>query len=133
MTPPVLPVFPDVAHALCDLLADLGTCGTETPKALQSSLPYIRVTRTGGADDLVTDKANVSVDVFAANADDAKSVAEQARQRLTLGPFLAGLEYRTAHGRIDKARTAVAPQLLPPTDSDNLRLAVASYQIEMRR
>lgn len=133
MTAPVLTVFPDAEHAVCDLLADLGTCGTETPASLQSALPYIRVARTGGADDLVTDTASVSVDVFASGATEAMAVAEQARQRLTLGPFLAGLQYRTAHGRIDRARTVAAPQQLPPTDSDNLRMAVASYRIEMRR
>jgi hypothetical protein len=125
--------YPDVTRAVCDLLEDLGTTGTETPADLEANLPYIRVTRTGGADDLVTDTATVSVDVFAANATDAKDTAEQARQRLTLGPFGTGTSFATGHGRIDRARTVTAPQMLPPTDTDNLRLVVASYQVQMRR
>lgn len=126
-------VYPDATRAVCDLLASLGTCGTETPATLENDVPYIRVTRTGGSDDLVFDSSTVSVDVFAGDATTAKAVAEQARQRLVMGPFATGVDYRTAHGRIDTARTVVAPQLLPPTDSDNLRLAVASYRITMRR
>lgn len=125
--------FPDVTRAVCDLLGDLGTTGTETPADLQSEVPYIRVTRTGGADDLVTDTATVSVDVFAASASDAKDTAEQARQRLILGPFGTGTPFVTDHGRIDRARTVTAPQALPPTDTDNLRLVVATYQVQMRR
>lgn len=128
-----LPGFPDAERAVCDLLADLGTCGDETPKALQSTLPYIRVTRTGGADDLVTDKANISVDVFAASKSDAKDIAEQVRQRLILGPYRSDTSFRTDHGRVDKARTLSGPLPVPPTDSDNLRLVTASYEISVRR
>lgn len=125
--------FPDAERAVCDLLGDLGTCGTETPKALQSELPYIRVTRTGGSDDLVTDAANISVDVFAASLDDAKAAAEACRQRLILGPYRSDASFVTDHGRIDKARTLSAPLPLAPTDSDNLRMVVASYQVSTRR
>jgi hypothetical protein len=125
--------FPDAERAVCDLLSSLGTTGTETPAALQSEVPYIRVTRTGGSDDEVTDTATVSVDVFAADADTAKATAEQVRQRLILGPFSSDASFITDHGRIDRARTLAGPQVLPPTDSDNLRLAVASYSITLRR
>lgn len=126
MTTPL--AWPDVELALGDFLADLGTCGAETPLALQDSLPYIRLSRTGGGDDrMVTDTATVSVDVFAANPDDAKQLAETIRQRL-----LFGLPAKTAHGVLDFARTAVAAIQTPPTDSDNLRLAVASYVISAR-
>jgi hypothetical protein len=125
--------FPDAERAVCDLLASLGTTGTETPAALQSELPYIRVTRTGGADDRVTDTATVSVDVFAADATTAKAVAEQARQRLTMGPFLSDVPFATGHGRVDRARTVTGPQMLPPSDGDDMRLAAASYQVSLRR
>jgi hypothetical protein len=128
-----LPGFPDAERAVCDLLGDLGTCGSETPKALQSELPYIRVNRTGGSDDLVTDTANVSVDVFAASLDDAKRVAEACRQRFILGPYRSDASFRTDHGQIDKAKTLSAPLPIPPTDSDNLRLVTASYEISVRR
>jgi hypothetical protein len=128
-----LRAFPDVERAVCDLLAGLGATGTETPAGLQSQLPYIRVTRTGGSDDRVTDTATVSVDVFAADATTAKAVAGQARQRLTMGPFLSDVPFGTGHGRIDRARTVTGPQMLPASDGDNLRLAVASYSVALRR
>lgn len=128
-----LPGWPDAERAVCDLLSSLGTTGTETPQALQSEVPYIRVTRTGGSDDLITDNANISVDVFAADASTAKSVAEACRQRLVRGPYRSDASFVTDHGIIDRARTLSAPLSLPPTDSDNLRLAVASYEISVRR
>lgn len=127
MTTPSL-AWPDAELALCDFLADLGATGTETPGTLQSQLPFIRVTRTGGADDrMVTDRAAVSVDVFAADSSAAKQLAEVIRQRL-----LTGLPAVTAHGVLDYAATVVAAIQSPPTDSDNLRLAVASYIISAR-
>jgi hypothetical protein len=120
--------WPDVEECLCDLLADLGTTGEETPADLQSSLPFIRVTRTGGADDrLVTDSATVSIDVFAADRGTARALAETIRQRL-----LNDLPAATAHGVIDYAATSVAAIQSPPTDTDNLRLAVASYRVSAR-
>lgn len=126
--------FPDVAHAVCDLLRSLANgVDIETPEDLESQVPWIRVTVTGGQSDLVTDVAPVVVDVFAGGATEASSIAEHARQRLILGPFRSDVSFRTDHGQIDRARVAVGPQLLPPTDSDNLRLVTASYTISMRR
>ena len=127
--------FPDPERAVGDLLGDLaaGGAGNKTYTSLQSGpLPYIRVRRTAGTDDEITDSATVDVSVFAADATEAKSVAESCRQRLISGPF-AGTTFITAHGRIDRAVTDVAPQLVTATDSANLQLAVASYRITMRR
>lgn len=124
-----LQAWPDGERALCDLLASLGTTGTETPATLESETPYIRVTRTGGSDDhRATDTGTFSIDVFATGATTAKAAAEQVRQTL-----LTGLPAQTDHGQLDWAFTDVGPQLLPPSDTDNLRLAVASYKISMRR
>jgi len=121
--------FPDVELMLCDLLSGIGTTGTETPQALESEVPYIRVTRTGDAgSDRITDRALVSVAVFAANATDAKAAAAQARQLL-----VTGLPAQTAHGLIDWAWADSGPSLLPPTDSDNLRLVVSGYTVMTRR
>lgn len=129
-----LPGYPDIAHAVCDLLASLATgADIETPADLQAQLPWIRVTRTGGSSDLVTDSATLSVDVFAVGASQAAEVAEQVRQRLILGPFRSDVSFRTDHGQVDRVRVAVDPTLLPPTDSDNLRLVTASYNVSMRR
>lgn len=120
--------WPDVERAVGDFLAPLGATGSETPQALQSQVPYLRIGRTGGADDRTTDRANVSIDVFAADADTARQVAGQVRQMLLLK-----LPAVTAHGVIDWASTNSAPFMTPPTDSDNLRLCAANYTVSMRR
>lgn len=125
--PALLADWPDAERAMCDFLAPLGTCGPETPKTLQSQIPYLRVTRTGGTSDRVTDRASVSVDVFAADRDTAKAIAGQVRRML-----LTELPAATAHGVIDWATVNAGPAVLPATDSDNLRLAVASYQLSTR-
>jgi len=128
VTAPLAP-YADIELALADLLAQFGTCGTETPAALQSELPYIRITRTGDAgSDRVTDRANVSIDVFAADASQAKDTAGQVRQLLIVPGAKA-----TGHGQLDYGRLESGPALLPPTDSDNLRLCAASYTVSMRR
>lgn len=129
-----LTVYPDVPHAVCDLLASLATgADIETPANLQSQVPWIRVTRTGGESDLVTDRAPIVVDVFASGATGAWDVAKRALQRLITGPFRSDVSFRTEHGQVDKVTVSVGPQLLPPTDSDNLRLVTASYNVSMRR
>jgi hypothetical protein len=51
--------FRDAELAVCDLLAGLGTAGTDTRPSLQGTLPYLRVTRTGGSDDGITDISTV--------------------------------------------------------------------------
>lgn len=128
MTTPLAP-YPDVEKVLGELLAPFGTCGSETPLDLQSELPYIRVARTGDwGSDRVTDRSIVSVDVFAADADDAKAIAAQVQQLL-----LTGLPAPTALGDLDYGRSGGGPFLVPPTDSDNLRQVTASYNVSMRR
>lgn len=127
--------FPDPERAVGDLLGSLaaGGTGNKTYTSLQDGpLPYIRLNRTGGSDDGVTDESVISVGVFAPDTDTAKSVADLARQRLTCGPF-AGTSFRTDHGRIDRALTELAPMSVPTTDSANLALVTASYRITMRR
>lgn len=121
------PDWPDGEHALADFLAPLGTCGSETPKALQSTLPYIRIKRTGGPSDRITDRGAYSVVVFAASADEAKRVAGQVRQKL-----LEELPAATDHGTLDWPTVNSGPAVVPATDSDNLRLAAASYTVSTR-
>jgi hypothetical protein len=131
-----LAVYPDVPHAVCDLLVtlpDVNGADIEAPEDLQSVVPWIRVTRTGGTSDRITDTATLVVDVFAENATQAWDIAKAALQRLTRGPFLSDVSFRTAHGQVDKARVSVGPQLTPPADSDNLRLVTATYTVSVRR
>jgi len=127
--------FADPAAAVADLVAPFakGGAGPKTYATLQAGpLPYIRVRRTGGSDDEVTDTAVVDVSVFDSDAANAMTVAEQCRQRLTCGPF-AGSDFRTAHGRIDRVLTEVAPQLVTPPDLMVLQCVPASYRVTMRR
>lgn len=126
MTPPLAP-FPDVERAVASLLEDLGTVGTETGTDLQDNLPFLMVSVIGGNDDRVSDYPRVEVRVYAAGATQAKTIAETVRQRLIAGPAA------TDHGVVDRARTDVRPQVLPATDSDNLRMVVATYRLALRR
>lgn len=126
MTAP-LGAFPDVERAVCDLLDDLGTVGTETGADLQDTLPFILVVVIGGTDNRISDLPRVDVRVYAGGATQAKGIAETVRQRLIAGPNA------TAHGVLDKARTEVRPQVLPAADSENLRMVAATYRISLRR
>lgn len=130
-----LTAFADPAAAVADLLAPFaaGGAGPRTYATLQAGpLPYIRVRRTGGSDDEITDTAVIDVSVFASDAATAVTVAEQCRQRL-ISASLAGAGLDTAHGTIDQARTDIAPQLVTPPDLQVLQCAPASYRITMRR
>lgn len=61
--------------------------GAETPADLEKRLPMIRVQRVGGADERFSAHPRVSVDVFAATADEARTLANELRDRLL---FLRG-------------------------------------------
>lgn len=60
---------------------------SETPPDLETSLPMIRVERIGGADSRFSQHPRVSVDVFAATADEARTLAIRVRDELL---FLRG-------------------------------------------
>ena len=122
----VLTGWPDVERMLGDLLADLGTVGSETDTNLQANLPFIRVHRIGGSDNRVTDAARVDVDVYTTDATTGKTLTETIRQRLVSGPSA------TAHGVIDRAWTESGPQTAP-TDDPNLRRVITTYRISYRR
>jgi hypothetical protein len=123
----VLAAFPDVERAVGDLVAGLGTAGSETNITLQSTLPYIRIRRLGGSDDRVTDAARVDVHVYDTNATSAKEISEEIRQLLISGPSVTG------HGIIDRAWTEIGPQTIPADDTADIRQVVATYRISMRR
>ncbi|WP_327712371.1 hypothetical protein OG912_32125 [Streptomyces sp. NBC_00464] len=59
----------------------------ETPADLEDTLPMIRVERIGGADDRFSLHPRVAVDVFAATADEARTLANSVRDALV---FLSG-------------------------------------------
>ncbi|MFJ5103178.1 hypothetical protein [Streptomyces sp. NPDC088554] len=59
----------------------------ETPDDLERQLPVIRVERIGGADERFSQHPRVAVDVFAATADEARTLSGSVRDSLL---FLSG-------------------------------------------
>jgi len=59
----------------------------ETPPEMEKRLPVIRVERLGGSDERFTLHPRVAVDVFAATADEARTLAGRVRDALL---FLRG-------------------------------------------
>ena len=128
-----LTTFPDIEKVLGSVLEDLvgGSThiGNTTPVNLQESLPYIRVMRIGGVDDLVTDVATVAIDAFAAVRDDALSLAGSIQQRLISGPnVVAGVT-------VDETRSVVGPHEVPwsAAADPNMHRFTASYRVSARR
>lgn len=121
--------YPDVEVALVDLLGDLasGGAGTVTPPDLQDSMPFLRIKRFGGTDDLWTDAALVSVDAFASTRTAAFDLAESVRQRLLTFPHV------TAEGTIDRTTTATGPNEVGWSDDQTVRRFTASYRVTVRR
>lgn len=56
--------------------------GAETPDDLEQHLPAIRIERGGGADERFSEHPRVFVDVFAATADEARTLANNLRDAL---------------------------------------------------
>lgn len=86
--------FPDVQAALVTVLAGLAggadRAGVETPPDLEQRLPFICVTRIGGASTDVNDYARVQVDVLGATYAQVEPLAERVRQFLTGPPIRVG-------------------------------------------
>lgn len=121
--------FPDIETLLMGLLASLGTCVTATGPTLDTDIqttPTIRIVRTGGGDDRITDKARVSIDVFAKDWATAQSTAEAVRQALLVYPI------KTSLGVIDEVITNTGPAEIP-WDNPRVFRRNASFTISMRR
>lgn len=121
--------YPDVEACLVELLADLAATGTVVPSDLQSAVPFIRIKRTGGPNDLVSDSPSVTIDSFVLNEAGGRSnaydLAETIRQRLLDVP------HRTSVGLIDFVSTTSGPAEIP-WGSEVWRYS-ASYSISSRR
>ncbi|MGW6948981.1 hypothetical protein ACWGHD_18905 [Streptomyces xanthophaeus] len=63
------------------------TSASETPPDLEDLLPFIRVERVGGPDERFTAHPRIAVDVFAATADEARTLAGRVSDALV---FLRG-------------------------------------------
>lgn len=127
--------FPDVETVVQDLLADLvggvSHVGSETPPDLQDRLPFVRVTRFGGADDRVTDYADIDVDCYGSRRTATLRLAEQVRQLLTRGSHVVSSEGMRVV--LDKVTTELAPFQPPGDEDDTVRRFTASYSVRARR
>ncbi|MER7922181.1 hypothetical protein ABTY96_03420 [Streptomyces sp. NPDC096057] len=81
--------MPDIEAVLNPWAEELtgATAGAETPDDLETQLPVIRIERGGGADDRFSGHSRVFVDVFAATADEARTLSNALRDALL---FLRG-------------------------------------------
>ena len=127
-----LTAFPDIEAVLVTFLSEIDGVvgvGTVTPPTLgaDGSMPFIRVQRTGGGDDLFTDSAKVSIDAFGATRGDAYSLAETIRQLLLTNPIVL------PDCVIDHVLTGTAPVDVPWGDPTNVRRYNASYTLSARR
>lgn len=117
--------FPDAETVVMDLLQQVAyTCtmsGPDTP------MPHIRVARTGGTDDDVTDFPEVEVECFAESAAEAKSMAKRCRK------LIEDAAATKVNGiLIDDTGCLVGHMQIPDIDPDDRRL-IATYQLLMRR
>lgn len=125
---PLLGAFPDVEHAVCQILPDAVsglTADTVTPASF-TILPFARVVCHGGSDDRITDTSRVTIDYFAATRALAVAGAESVRQYLTK-------EGGHPSVGIDAVTTDSKPQDIPWNDANTPRRFVASYRITARR
>jgi hypothetical protein len=130
----ILPIFRDEESEVLDLIesyfAGKGRTvytGLETPdRALETTVPYIRVGRTGGAPvrgSEHTDRPVLDIDVI--TYDDragAKQIAKEIEQLLMSAPR-----------PLDRVNVLMSPQKVPWVEGSKFRRYYASYQLSLRR
>jgi hypothetical protein len=121
--------YQDAEAVFHEALGDLAPVVTRTGTDLASNLPQIRATRIGGADaDRITDVARMAVVVYAATIAEAKTLAEEIRQRV-----IAGRIKTESGGVIDRGRTETGPAEIGTDDPDQVRAMSAIYRVSLRR
>jgi hypothetical protein len=118
--------FIDLELAVIQTVTDLGSTGTVTPPTLETSTPFIRVSRIGGPSDRFMDFGRIDVDCFGATRGAAYSLAETCRQRLINVP------HAVTAGIIDSVITDSGPHEIPWGDP-KVRCFTASYTVTARR
>lgn len=101
------------------------TAGAETPPDLEERLPFIRVERIGGPDERFTAHPRIAVDAFAATADEARTLAEQARDALL---FLNG----PAGASVVRAVRCDAGPSRQPWGNPAIHRRGATYSVSLR-
>ncbi|WP_329168294.1 hypothetical protein OG709_29860 [Streptomyces sp. NBC_01267] len=106
--------------------ATFGAFGcAETPADLEQRLPVIRVERLGGSDDRFTRRPTVAVDVFAATADEARSLADCVRDALV---FLTG----PVNGAVIRSVRCDAGPSRQPWANEAIHRRGATYTVSLR-
>jgi hypothetical protein len=97
----------------------------ETPPDLEDRLPVIRVERIGGPDERFSQHPRVAVDVFAATADEARTLAGQVRDALVLlrGPV---------NGAVIRGVRCDAGPSRQPWANEAVHRRGASYTVSLR-
>ena len=121
----MLAPFPDAEAVVIDLLEPVAPGYTELPDNFTPDA--IRVTRTGGSDDGITDYALVEVTSFGSSRARAWQMDGAVRQWILAagGTSVNGV-------LVDLTRTATPSQQLPDPRED-LRVVTSSYRLAFRR
>jgi len=131
-----LAAYPDARAAVGDLIGEFVQAvylGSRTLSSIQSGkMPAARITRTGGADDGITDVSDIGLAVFAGDADTAVSVASSCHQRL-VSLRLASSDSGTAAGLVDSLEVAQSPELVSAPDVAMTQVVTSAYTVSMRR
>lgn len=119
--------FPDAEQVAQDMLTDLGWACKWLPKELIEHLPVIMVTRVGGTDDGVTDRAEIQVDVWHVDRSQAWALASRVRERVREFGYggMVGDIY------VDQAVLIQAGQQIPTEDPDD-RVVTQLVRLDMR-
>lgn len=108
---------------------------TELPANLGEVLPVIEVSRFGGSDDsLVTDDANIDIDVYAAAVNAVGGASKRDAARLLSGQVRSALRlhfpgYANGGAAVQSVTTISAPRWLPYDNVSELRRYNAAYRI----
>lgn len=122
----LLAPFPDAEVVLLELLDPaIAPACTATPPTITP--PLIRVVRTGGSDDGITDSPVVEVTCIGADRQASWALAEECRQVILASPntVVAGV-------LIDDAATFTPPQQIPDPDLDK-RSVTTNFVLAWRR
>jgi len=98
---------------------------SETPADLEEQLPVIRVERIGGPDERFTAHPRVAVDVFAATADEARTLANSVRDALV---FLSG----PVNGAVIRSVRCDAGPSRQPWVNEAVHRRGATYTVSLR-
>jgi len=106
-----LPRFPDIHHLLITVLEALAGgrehLGIQTPAQLAERLPFIRMVRTGGLSDRVSDYARVTIDVFGPTYAETEQLAARVHE------YVTGSRLRAGGAVVDRVAVDQAPVELP--------------------